>query len=134
MRLAISVLLLILSSAPQQKTTLDGVYTAAQVTRGEAVVLKVGCQKCHGDDLSGGPDEITPLWGEDFIQNWSGGTLKDLRVKLTEMPAGAPAKLSPQEYADLLAVLLQINGYPEGKSEVPTEPEALAQIKFVPLP
>ena len=49
---AIVVQALILVAA-QGKTTLDGMYTAAQAARGETI-YKDSCVGCHGDDLSGG--------------------------------------------------------------------------------
>jgi mono/diheme cytochrome c family protein len=114
-----------------QRTTKDRVYTDAQAARGEALASKIGCGRCHGPDLDGGGDETPPLWGIEFTSNWYGTTLRDLNLKLNEMPPDAKEKLRPQDYADLAAFLLQINGYPAGQGELPPESEALAQIRFV---
>jgi mono/diheme cytochrome c family protein len=54
---------LIIVSA-QGKTTLDGVYTDAQASRGQKIYTE-SCSSCHGDDLSGG-GQAPALTGKDF--------------------------------------------------------------------
>jgi mono/diheme cytochrome c family protein len=45
-----------------------------------------------------------------------------------QMPQDAPASLRPQTYLDLVAYLLQSNGFPAGEHELPTHAALLAQI------
>src|SRR5689334_5964950 len=65
--------------AGQAKTANDGVYTAAQATRGQAA-FKEKCALCHGDNAQGlvGP----PLTGPEFIGVWGGKSLADLVDKI----------------------------------------------------
>lgn len=120
---------LILVSA-QGKTTLDGVYTAAQATRGEAV-YKESCASCHGDDLSGG-GQAPALNDKDFNMDWIDLSLNDLfdRTHLS-MPADKPGSLKPEQVADVIAFILSKGNFPAGQTEVPTDAAALKAIKFV---
>jgi hypothetical protein len=47
----------------------------------------------------------------------------------TTMPEDNPGSLKPQQYADVVAYFLKLNGYPAGKTEL-TGPEALKTIKL----
>jgi mono/diheme cytochrome c family protein len=114
----------------QGKTTLDGVYTAAQATRGEAV-YKESCASCHGDDLSGG-GQAPALNDKDFNMDWIDLSLNDLseRIRLS-MPADKPGSLSPAQTVDVIAFLLSKGTFPAGQAEIPVDAEALKAIKFV---
>jgi hypothetical protein len=48
----------------------------------------------------------------------------------TTMPQDNPASLALQEYADILAYLMQLNGMPSGSRELPGNQEALNAIPF----
>src|SRR5689334_20662931 len=77
------------------QTLSQGVYTAAQAMRGEAL-YKEQCAACHGDDL-GGSGPMPPLAGSDFLKSWQGKTVGDLFEKThSSMPASAPGTLSEQ--------------------------------------
>jgi mono/diheme cytochrome c family protein len=106
-----------------------GVYTEAQSTRGKALYADT-CASCHQADLSGG-DIAPPLAGAMFNANWTGLTLADLfeRVRVS-MPQDNPGKLSRQQVADVLALMLDVGRFPAGGTELPSEQEALTQIKF----
>jgi len=115
------------SLAAQQgaaQTVWDGVFTADQSQRGERLA-SAACSSCHGDKLIG--TDIGPaLMGEGFLSNWSGATAGDLFEKLqTTMPADGPGTLKPQQYADLLAYIFNINGFPAGSGEVAPDKAAL---------
>jgi mono/diheme cytochrome c family protein len=120
---------LILVSA-QGKTTLDGVYSAAQATRGEKI-YKDTCASCHGDDLSGG-GQAPALAGKDFNMDWIDLSLNDLseRTRIS-MPADKPGSLSAAQVADAIAVLLSKGSFPAGPADLPADAEALKAIKFV---
>jgi hypothetical protein len=46
------------------------------------------------------------------------------------MPTDAPGSLSLQDTADLIARVLQLNDVPAGEKELPTDVNALNQIKI----
>ena len=120
---------LILVSA-QGKTTLDGVYSAAQAARGEKI-YKESCASCHGDDLSGG-GQGPALAGKEFNVDWIDLSLNDLfdRTRIS-MPADKPGSLTPAQAADAIAFLLSKGSFPAGQSELPADAAALKDIKFV---
>ena len=120
---------LILVSA-QGKTTADGVYSAAQAKRGEAVYTKA-CAGCHQPDLSG--DGQTPaLAGKDFNMDFNDGSVGDLfeRTRIS-MPADKPGSLPPADVADVIAFILSKGHFPTGQSELPADLAALKAIMFV---
>jgi mono/diheme cytochrome c family protein len=132
-RLGIASLLLvqafILVSA-QGKTTLDGVYTAAQSARGQKIYAD-SCTSCHGDDLSGG-GQAPALAGKDFNVDWNDLTVSDLFERTHgTMPADKPGTLTPAQTADVIAFLLQKGNFPAGQTELPADAAALKAIKFV---
>ena len=110
-------------------TIVQGVYTADQAKRGEAV-YKEQCAACHGDDL-GGSGPMPPLAGTDFVKSWEGKTVGDLFEKThTSMPASAPGTLSEQQTADILAYILSVGKYPTGATELAAKMEPLSKIKI----
>ena len=52
----------------------------------------------------------------------------------TLMPEADPGSLSPAEYAAIVAYLLQVNGYPAGDANLPTNVRALGQLEIVSPP
>src|SRR5690606_9702502 len=97
-------------------TVLDGVYTAAQATRGE-VTFRDRCSACHYQ---------TDFAGATFQQVWGEYSVGDLfRQVSTAMPMDNPGSLEGKEYADILAYFLSLNGYPAGETELPAEIEKL---------
>jgi sugar lactone lactonase YvrE len=117
--------------AQTSSSVLDGVYTEAQATRGQADYLQ-HCAACHGSGLNGN-GEAPALVGAEFISDWAGLTLGELfdRIRNT-MPQDNPGKLSRDVYADTLAFVLKANGYPAGQKEVDRRSEFLKAIAFVP--
>src|SRR3954469_14603303 len=107
----------------------SGVYTDAQAKRGEGTANKA-CASCHGADLMGG--EAGPaLVGLEFLGNWNQQSLGDFFDRIhSTMPADAPGSLSLQDTADVIARVLQLNKYPAGEKELPTDMNALGQIKI----
>ena len=108
----------------------DGVYTQAQMKRGETLYSQ-HCLICHGADLMGG-EMAPPLVGGQFLANWNELALSDLfeRIRVS-MPLNAPGALNRQEVADTLSYLLAKGGYPAGQSELPSQTESLTTIKFL---
>ena len=107
----------------------SGVYTADQAKRGQAVYTSE-CAKCHLDDLSGGRD-APPLAGADFINGWKGKTVGELfdEVKAT-MPFDGPGRLTPEQYADIIAYIFSANKLPAGEKELEHDVAPLKQIRI----
>jgi len=90
-------------------TTLSGVYTEAQAARGRNVYFG-NCRSCHS------PQSHT---GETFATWWRGKRLSELFTFVsTRMPKNDPGSLSPEDAADVVAFLLQMNAMPPGKREL----------------
>lgn len=89
-------------------------YTRAQAKAG-AGVYATSCAQCHGAKLEGGAGP--PLRGPNMVTL---GTKTKLKVgdlfgyMVTNMPMNAPGSLSHDKYVELLAYILQRNGYPAG--------------------
>lgn len=107
----------------------DGLYTAEQAQRGETAYQKQ-CLSCHGAALDGvGP--YPTLSGDDFLSKYQGQplvTVYDMIQKL--MPADHPGSLTRPQAADLLAYILSFNKFPAGKSELPSDEEALKKLEL----
>lgn len=117
-------------SAQGAKSQWDGVYTAEQAKRGEALYGQY-CASCHGPDLAGG--EMAPgLTGGEFSSNWNDLSLGELfdRIRIS-MPQNAPGSLSRQQNADILSYMLAKAAVPAGQAELPTQSEVLGGIKFL---
>jgi len=96
-----------------KKGVWDGVFTADQAERGKAALLQNGCNGCHGAELGG--DRGPALKGERFITDWENGSLNRLFLKIREtMPPLNAEQVSPGTKLDIVAYLLQVNGFPAG--------------------
>lgn len=106
---------LLLAGQPR-KTVLDGIYTAAQAARGEAA-YQMSCAGCHGEDLYG--RVMGALRGDKFLDRWREDDLEILFTHIkTRMPDRAPGSLSEATYLDILAYILQVNGFPDGSADL----------------
>ncbi len=115
--------------AEQPASVWDGVFTAPQADRGKALYGQ-NCASCHGAALDGS-GQAPPLSGPDFQGNWNGQTADDLFEKIqTSMPADRPGQLSRRQNADILAFLLNSNGFPAGQKELPSDAAALQKIRY----
>ncbi len=95
----------------------DGVYTSEQAVRGRAA-YDASCSGCHGADLAGRRDNRA-LAGDRFWQDWGEDSLGVLfSVVRKTMPRGASGSLADDTYLDIVAYVLQKNGYPEGDREL----------------
>jgi S-disulfanyl-L-cysteine oxidoreductase SoxD len=112
--------------AQQTRTVKDGVYSDAQATRGKAI-FDMRCALCHGERLEGaaGP----PLAGDVFLGPRDSHPISDIFDKINAtMPADAPGTLEPQQVADLVAFILQVNKFPAGRTELAPAAALLKQI------
>ena len=129
--LACGTVAMIASLAAQSpaRSLWDGVYTQDQAKRGQAAYTEK-CARCHGADL-GSADSVPALSGTDFLSNWNTKTVGDLFDRIrTSMPADKPGSLTRQQDADIVAYVLSVNKFPEGKNELDTDSETLKQIQF----
>ena len=114
----------------QARTARDGVYSAAQATRGQAL-YKDKCAPCHGEMLEGllGP----PLAGDEFLKAWANQPLSELANKIEKtMPQSDPGSLMRPDVIDLVAHILQVGKFPAGQAALPAGDDALKQIALAP--
>jgi alcohol dehydrogenase (cytochrome c) len=100
-------------------------FTAAQAEQGRAL-YGTYCAMCHAADLSGGSTG-RPLKGRAFRGYWSasvstGALFKYIREK---MPPGQAGVLTNEQYAALVAFLMQENGMAAGATPLPADYQAL---------
>ena len=114
-------------------TIAAGVFSSEQSARGELEYMRT-CKRCHKRDLSGDfIEDAPPLIGEEFMSNWKPWTLGDLFEFLTtDMPPKPKERLeiSTSNYADILAFMLDKNGFPAGNVELPPDFEPLSLIEM----
>ena len=117
-------------AAQAQRSTWDGVYTEAQANRGAALFDKE-CAGCHGPSGEGG-GMAPALDGAAFAANYDGQTVGDLFDRnRTTMPVGREGQLGAVQSADITAFMLQVNKFPPGVTELPSQSMLLRQIKYV---
>ncbi len=91
-------------------------YTSAQAEKGKADYAE-HCALCHGDTLAG--RAAPALKGKHFANPAANFHIGDIfSIVSQNMPATQPASLDPKTYADIMAFLLQENGYPAGDREL----------------
>jgi mono/diheme cytochrome c family protein len=106
-----------------------GVYSDAQRKRGEGF-YKENCARCHSEALTGG-ENSPALTGDGFIAKWDGLTVGDLFERIrTSMPTDNPGGLGRQQYSDIVAYILSVNGFPPGSKELERETAPLKQIRI----
>ena len=122
------------TSVPHSEETHTGVITDSeeQAHKGHDL-YEVYCASCHGSALEG--QGALPLSGATFRTRWADDrhSVDDLFCIIrTLMPYGQPATLSKQEYIDITAYILTVNGYPAGGQPLPLDPRILKQITIRP--
>ena len=124
MRRTLCALMLTVASAAlgqSPASTRAGVYSDAQAIRGRDVYLG-NCKSCHS------PESHT---GAIFKSSWEGRPLAELFAFISErMPKNEPGTLSPQENADVVAYLLQLNRMPPGAADIPADSTAMRSIRI----
>jgi cytochrome c5 len=104
-----------------QRSTLDGVYTAEQASRGETV-YRQECSLCHA------PNDFS---GAGFMRAWNNRSVAHLfNMVFNTMPQDSPGRLRPEEYAAVISYFFKLNGMPEGDEELPTDDESLNKIRI----
>lgn len=108
-------------SAAQTDGLDAGVYTDEQASRGKSH-YEAFCASCHVGDLGGTLAADTgapPLRGAPFMASLEKkGVAAVFDYVKTTMPYDDPASLREAEYLDILAFLIQANGFPGGAREL----------------
>jgi mono/diheme cytochrome c family protein len=97
----------------------DGVYTAAQATRGQQL-MQSECSACHSPQdwaqgrLLGGWQNQPALALVDLIRN--------------TMPMDGPGRLTFEQYTDIFSAILQLNDIPTGSTELAANEDALRNV------
>ena len=103
------------------RSVLSGVFTAEQVAKGRAG-HRAFCLSCHGAEA---------YTGEPFETMWLGRTVFDLFETLrTTMPNDEPGKLTTEEYVDVIAYILMLNGYQPGATPLSYDENELRKVKI----
>lgn len=99
----------------------SGVFTTEQAERGRGVYTS-SCAACHMS---------TQHSGGTFANTWHNRRVSDLYELLySTMPLDAPGSLSAQQYIDVVAYMLQLNGHPAGTSALPPDLAALRKLRI----
>ncbi len=113
---ALTVALSARPAAQDGKTTLDGVYTAAQADSGKAFFEKT-CARCHTFEPVTPKLEGPLLGGETFFNNWEGKSVFQLVTSIRlGMPPDGSVIVDATQAADVVAFILQTNKLPAGES------------------
>ncbi len=108
----------------------DGIYTKEQAERGHQL-YDAQCADCHGTKLEG--TTSTPLTGPPFIASWGRPdlTLDDFfYIVRKTMPKDAAGSLTREQYADVVAYILQQNGFRPGERELVPGDTIMKTIRF----
>jgi mono/diheme cytochrome c family protein len=98
-----------------------GVFTDAQVARGKAV-HQANCISCHN---------AVAYRGQAFTQKWSGRSAYEFFLLIsTTMPQNEPGVLAREEYADITAYVLSLNGFPTGTRELTPDDGELRRVRI----
>jgi S-disulfanyl-L-cysteine oxidoreductase SoxD len=103
------------------RSTKDRVYSAAQAAEGRDV-YDGRCKNCH---------TAISHTGAPFRANWDKKSLADLWDYMVEkMPKDAPGTLSEEEYTQVMAYVLRMNGMPAGTDNLSSDRKALLSIRI----
>ncbi len=104
------------SAWAEEGSVWDGVYSEAQIKNGKKL-FDEQCIACHSDrpGVMGGHGPAPSIVGEGFTFSWLDASVADFFDVIRQtMPQAAPNSLDAQQYADITAYVLKINGYPAG--------------------
>ena len=113
------------AAAVVQQSTNDGVYSKAQADGAKAQFEKI-CAACHpfSEAEKKKPKDV-PLGGETFFVNWTGRSVGEMVTTIAmTMPNDGSAVVSQEEALNLVAFILQKNGYPAGTKALDKAGEA----------
>jgi mono/diheme cytochrome c family protein len=114
------------------RTVWDGVFTTAQAERGRGFYL-ANCAECHGGTLEGG--ERQALKGDRFWADWQESSVDYMLGRISKnMPFSEDGSLAGTlgmpTYVDIVAHILNTNGFPSGARELtPASAEGVQIVK-----
>ncbi len=98
-----------------------GVYSLAQAARGDTLHRKL-CSKCH---------TAADHTNADFKSAWYGQTVLSLFTYIrSTMPDDGPGDLAEQEYLDVTAYILKLNGVAAGTAAMVNDSNNLKKYKI----
>jgi cytochrome c5 len=107
----------------------QGVYTTAQAERGKTS-FNSSCLRCHGDKLQG--NTAPALSGDRFFTTWGSEPIASLFAKVRDtMPPNFGTSIDDQTKLDIVAYILQTNGYPGGLGELTQDGNDLATAQIL---
>ena len=117
---AILVILLMQAPSTDRKTVWNGVYTAEEATRGQAAFVQ-SCSGCHG--AQGDYRQMGPAFqGTPFMERWREFNVGSIFNLIHDtMPRDNPGGLDDRTYLDIIARMLQVNGFPAGTEQLTVE-------------
>jgi len=98
-------------------------FTAAQAATGKTA-YNSNCAVCHGNTMTNGTFG-PPLAGEFFKNTWSGRTVRALYNLAKAMPPASPGSLPADTYENIVAYVLEVNGFKAGNAQLKAGGEAL---------
>ncbi len=99
-------------------------FSTVQADRGRNV-FRSTCTECHYS---------SEFNDRQFKFKWRRRTAGDLfEMVSTQMPEDAPGSLELEQYADIVAFVLRLNGFEPGSGELPADADALGTISLAPL-
>jgi len=102
----------------------SGVFSPDQAERGRAIVA-AQCTQCHNQNR--------PLNDAVFMLHWEGHSLARLFRKIRDtMPPGRADDLSDRDRLDIVAFVLQQNGFPTGAQELAQDDALLESLRILP--
>jgi len=121
-----------LRATAEQKTTNDGIYSKEQADAAKPKFEKL-CAECHAFTVAAKKQEKDlPLGDEPFLKKWEGRSLDELLTLIvTTMPNDGSAVINDEEGLNLLAYVLQQNGFAPGKA--PLDKAAAAAVLARPV-
>jgi S-disulfanyl-L-cysteine oxidoreductase SoxD len=107
----------------------QGVFTTAQAERGKTS-FNSSCLRCHGDKLQG--NTAPALSGDRFFTTWGSEPIASLFAKIRDtMPPNFGTSIDDQTKLDIVAYILQTNGYPTGTGELTQNGNDLATAQIL---
>ena len=111
--IALAAVLVPKAGAQGAESARQAAFTAEQAQAGFAV-YRAACAACHLENLRG-RFEAPELAGPNFLAQWGDVAVAELLDYIREtMPVAAPASLSDDEYAAVVAYMLRENGLQPG--------------------
>jgi PQQ-dependent dehydrogenase (s-GDH family) len=101
-------------------------FTTAQVVAGRKA-YEGYCAVCHGSTLANGTFG-TPLAGAYFKKAWTHKQVSAFYEKSRTMPPAAPKSLPAETYANIVAYILDFNGFKSGEAPLPAGGDSLTRM------